>query len=191
MRFSILIAAFLTGVAAPLAAQSTAKDSAAVVAVVDAFHAAMTAGNASGLMQLIAPDAVFLEAGGVETRAQYETSHLPADIEFEKSVSTKRSPIRVVVLGDAAWATSTSETVGNVSGSSHRLHGHRADGAQSRSRRLADQGHPLVVARPPQAGPVIGDGDRWYRVCGEGTALPRERRAAPSTDNAPGGGFSV
>ena len=65
MRFSILIAAFLIAAAAPLAAQSTGKDSAAVVAVVDAFHAAMTAGNASGLMQLIAPDAVFLEAGGV------------------------------------------------------------------------------------------------------------------------------
>jgi len=116
MRLSILIAAFLTTFAAPLAAQSSAKDSAAVVAVVDAFHAAMTAGNASGLMQLIAPDAVFLEAGGVETRSQYETSHLPADIEFEKSVSTKRSPIRVVVLGDAAWATSTSETVGKFQG---------------------------------------------------------------------------
>jgi uncharacterized protein (TIGR02246 family) len=116
MRLPILIAAFLTAFAAPLAAQSSAKDSAAVVAVVDAFHAAMTAGNASGLMQLIAPDAVFLEAGGVETRAQYETSHLPADIEFEKSVATKRSPIRVVVLGDAAWATSTSETVGKFQG---------------------------------------------------------------------------
>jgi hypothetical protein len=67
-------------------------------------------------MQLVAPDAVFLEAGGVETRAQYESGHLPADIEFEKSVSTKRSPIRVVVLGDAAWATSTSETVGKFQG---------------------------------------------------------------------------
>ena len=108
-RSYILIAAVLTGAAAPLAAQSTTKDSAAVLAVVDAFHATMKAGNASGLMQLIAPDAVMLEAGVVETRAQYESSHLPADIEFEKGVSTKRSPIRVVVKGDAAWATSTSE----------------------------------------------------------------------------------
>jgi uncharacterized protein (TIGR02246 family) len=115
MRFSILIAAVLTA-AIPLAAQSTGKDPAAVTAVVDAFHAAMTAGDASGLMQLIAPDAVFLEAGGVETRSQYESSHLPADIEFEKSVSTTRSPIRVVVLGDAAWATSTSETMGTFQG---------------------------------------------------------------------------
>lgn len=111
MRFSIPIA-LLTLIAAPLTAQSTAKDSAAVGAVVDRFHAAMTAGDATGLMQLIAPDAVMLEAGGVETRAQYESNHLPADIEFEKSVSTKRSPIRVVVVGDAAWATCTSEMTG-------------------------------------------------------------------------------
>jgi ketosteroid isomerase-like protein len=116
MRLSILIAALLAGAASPLAAQSTGKDSAAVLAVVDAFHAAMTAGNAAGLMQLVAADAVFLEAGGVETRAQYESSHLPADIEFEKSVSSKRSPARVVVVGDAAWATSTSETVGTFQG---------------------------------------------------------------------------
>ncbi len=116
MRFPLLIAALLAGTVAPLAAQSTGKDSAAVLAVVDAFHAAMTAGNAAGLMQLVAPDAVFLEAGGVETRAQYESSHLPADIEFEKSVSSKRSPARVVVVGDAAWATSASETVGTFQG---------------------------------------------------------------------------
>ena len=116
MRFFTLIAALLLGVAAPLAAQSTASDSGAVLAVVDAFHAAMTAGDASGLMQLIAPDAVFLETGGVETRSQYESSHLPADIEFEKSVSTERSPIRVVVLGTSAWATSTSGTVGTFQG---------------------------------------------------------------------------
>ena len=117
----------------------------------------MTAGNASGLMQLVAPDAVMLEAGVVETRAQYESSHLPADIEFEKGVSTKRSPVRVVVEGDAAWATSTSEVVGTFQGRAIDFLGIRADGAQPRAWRLADQGRPLVVARPPQAGQVKGD----------------------------------
>ena len=116
MRFAILIAALLTSGAAPLAAQSTASDTAAIVAVMDTFYASMAKGDAAGLMQLIAPDAIFLEAGGVETRAQYETSHLPADIEFEKVVSSKRSPLRVVVLGNAAWATSTSETAGTFQG---------------------------------------------------------------------------
>ena len=67
-------------------------------------------------MQLIADDAVMLEAGSVETRADYGKNHLPADIEFEKGVSTKRSPIRVVVRGDTAWATSTSEVTGTFEG---------------------------------------------------------------------------
>ena len=68
------------------------------------------------VMRLLAEDAVMLEAGGVETRAQYLKDHLPADAEFEKSVATKRSPTRVVVLGDAAWATSTSEMTGTFQG---------------------------------------------------------------------------
>jgi ketosteroid isomerase-like protein len=42
--------------------------------------------------------------------------HLPADIEFEKGVSTQRSPIRVAVSGDTAWATSTSEVTGTYQG---------------------------------------------------------------------------
>jgi hypothetical protein len=67
-------------------------------------------------MQLIADDALMLEAGGVETRAEYVKNHLPADIEFEKVVSGKRSPIRVVVNGSSAWATSTSEYSGTFQG---------------------------------------------------------------------------
>ena len=67
-------------------------------------------------MQLIADDALFLEVGGVETRSEYGKNHLPSDIEFEKTVSAKRSPIRVVVNGNSAWATSTSEYSGTFQG---------------------------------------------------------------------------
>jgi len=94
--------------AAPLAAQ-TPNDVAGVTAVVERFHAALKTGDAAAASQLIADDALFLEAGGVETRSEYVTSHLPVDIEFEKAVTTMRGPIRVVVVGDAAWATSTSD----------------------------------------------------------------------------------
>ncbi len=119
MRFYTLAVAFLMGVTAnTLSAQPASNDSASVVAVVDAFHAAFAAGDPSAALQLIADDAVFLEAGGVESRSEYGTNHLPADIEFEKGVSTKRSPVRVVVRGDAAWATSTGETTGTFQGRS-------------------------------------------------------------------------
>lgn len=100
---------------APLAGQAGA-DAAAVTAVVNAFHAGIRSGDRAAVMQLIADDALFFEAGGVETRAEYEKNHLPADIEFEKAVATGRSPIRVVVNGNSAWASSTSEFVGAFQG---------------------------------------------------------------------------
>jgi len=121
MALSLLfIIWFVSGIAmlavAPVAAQAPISQSTDVIAVVDRFHAALASGDTSAALQLLADDAIMLEAGGVETRSEYAKNHLPADIEFEKGVSTKRSPIRVVVLGDAAWATSTSETTGTFQG---------------------------------------------------------------------------
>ena len=77
----LLIAGALIALDEPLEAQQ-AGDEASVRAVVSRFHAAVTAGNAAGAMAVVGPDAVFLEAGSVETRAQYEKDHLPADIGF-------------------------------------------------------------------------------------------------------------
>jgi hypothetical protein len=55
----------------------------------------MKTGDAAAAMRVIAPDAAFLESGGLETRAEYEANHLPADIEFERAVTGKRGPWRV------------------------------------------------------------------------------------------------
>jgi ketosteroid isomerase-like protein len=112
--FALALLSCLVG--APLAAQPAGSDSTAVSAVVSAFHSGLRNGDAAAVMRLIADDALFLEAGGVETRAEYEKNHLPADIEFEKVVSSKRSPIRVVVNGNSAWATCTSEFTGTFQG---------------------------------------------------------------------------
>ena len=98
-----------------LAAQPAAEES-TVRSVVTRFHSSVSKGDAAAAMALVADDAVFLEAGGVETRAEYEKNHLPADIEFEKVVPMNRSAIRVVVSGDAAWATCTSEFKGTFQG---------------------------------------------------------------------------
>jgi ketosteroid isomerase-like protein len=117
MRLCAFMVAFLTGLAAmPLAAQPATNESAEVAAVVDKFHAALAAGDSTAALQLLADDAVMLEAGSVESRSEYGKNHLPADIEFEKGVSTKRAPIRVIVRSDTAWATSTSEVVGTFQG---------------------------------------------------------------------------
>ncbi len=95
--------------AAPIAAQTPAPAAGDVQKIVDAFHAGLKAGDTSAVMALLAPDVLLLEAGGIETRVEYEQQHLPADVEFEKSVTTSFKPYRVTVVGDAAWAVTTSE----------------------------------------------------------------------------------
>jgi ketosteroid isomerase-like protein len=81
-----------------------------IVAVVNAFYGAITAGDNAAAMRLIAPDAVFVESGKIETRAEYEMNHLPADIDFEKQVKAVRGPARVTFQGtDTAWVISRAE----------------------------------------------------------------------------------
>src|SRR5215207_9027314 len=80
-----------------------------VTAVVTSFYGAMKTGDTAAAMRLIAPDAVFLESGQLETRAEYEANHLPADIAFERQVNGKRGPWRVTVKDDTAWVIATTE----------------------------------------------------------------------------------
>jgi ketosteroid isomerase-like protein len=87
-----------------------------VTAVVESFYGAMKAGDKAAAMRVIAPDAVFLESGKLETRAEYEANHLPADIEFESQVTGKRGPWRVTFEGDTAWAIATTEYEGKFDG---------------------------------------------------------------------------
>ena len=42
--------------------------------------------------------------------------YLPADIAFARAVQGTRSPVRVTVRGDVAWATSTSTATGRFRG---------------------------------------------------------------------------
>jgi uncharacterized protein (TIGR02246 family) len=91
-------------------------DSAAVAAAVDAYDRALAAGDSAAALALLAPDAVIVESGGVETREEYRGHHLPGDIAYARAVRSVRSAVRVVVQGDVAWATSTSTTQGTCRG---------------------------------------------------------------------------
>jgi ketosteroid isomerase-like protein len=91
-------------------------DSAAVVAAVHAFHAALARGDSAAALALLAPGATILESGGIETVAEYRAHHLSSDIDFARAVPATRGPVRVTVRGDAAWAVSTSETKGEFRG---------------------------------------------------------------------------
>ena len=91
-------------------------DSAAVAAAVERFHAAVVAGDSTLALSLLAPDAVVLESGGIETREEFRAHHLPADIAFAQAVKTEHGPMRVFVRGDVAWVSSTSTTMGEYRG---------------------------------------------------------------------------
>jgi len=91
-------------------------DSAAVAGVIAKYHEALAAGDSATALALLTDDVVILESGGIETRAEYRSHHLPADIGFAKAVRSQRSPVHVRLHGDMAWASSTSTAQGEMNG---------------------------------------------------------------------------
>lgn len=89
-----------------------ATDSAAVVRVVEQFHAALGAGDSTRAIALLDSAAMVLEGGDLETRSDYLRHHLPADIAFARAVRGERTVRRVTLSGDAAWIVSTSRASG-------------------------------------------------------------------------------
>ncbi len=96
--------------------QPAESDSAAVARTIDRYHRALTEGDSAAALALLASDAIILESGGVETREEYRSHHLPGDIAFARALQSKRGPIRVAVQGDVAWASSVSTTQGEYRG---------------------------------------------------------------------------
>jgi ketosteroid isomerase-like protein len=88
------------------------SDSANVVQAVSRFHAALAAGDSAAVLGLLDRDAIILESGAAETREEYRSHHLPADIEFARAVKSKQSVVRVRLSGNVAWVASTSTTKG-------------------------------------------------------------------------------
>lgn len=103
-------------------------DSVAILGTVTAFHAALAAGDSAAALALLAPDAVILEAGELETRAQYAAHHLGADIELSRAVPSRRVTSQVHQHDAIAWVASTSTTQGTF-----------------RDRSVASQGAELMV----------------------------------------------
>jgi ketosteroid isomerase-like protein len=89
-------------------------DSIAAVAAVARFRAALERGDSATALAMLAPDAIILESGDVETRAEYRKHHLPADIEFARAIPGTHVLASVIVHGDAAWVSSTSITQGRM-----------------------------------------------------------------------------
>jgi ketosteroid isomerase-like protein len=109
------LAAGLLFAVTPAAAQQP-SDSAQVAGVISSFHAALERGDSAAALALLSPSAVILESGSSESVAEYRAHHLPADIEFARALKSVRTPLRITVRGDWAWAAATSTTQGEFKG---------------------------------------------------------------------------
>lgn len=76
------------------------------------FYDLLRRGDSAAAARLLAPDAVVLESGDLETRAEYLAHHIAADIEFAKAVPSKRSIRQSVRQGNVVWVSATSESSG-------------------------------------------------------------------------------
>ena len=116
LAFAALVTSSGSRLKAELSNRTESADSAAVAAVVAGFHSALSSGDSVRALSLLAPDVVVLESGGVETRAEYRSHHLSADIAFASAVPSRRGPLSVTVSGSTAWTTATSTTEGDFRG---------------------------------------------------------------------------
>ena|SRR5689334_19117818 len=107
---------FLTGATLVPAMARAQGDSAAVVGVVAAFHAALGAGDSVKALSLLADDVRILESGGVEDKQKFRNGHLSADMAYAKNTKSERSVTSVVLSGSAAWVISSSTTTGESNG---------------------------------------------------------------------------
>lgn len=114
---AIVITSFLTaGLPAQASPTRVARDSAAAVATVERFHTLLASGDSAAAVQLLAPDLVVLESGGVETRAEFLAHHLGIDMQFAKAVASDRRVVAFHQEGDVAWTTATSTSRGEFHG---------------------------------------------------------------------------
>jgi ketosteroid isomerase-like protein len=83
---------------------------------VERYHRALREGDSVAALAQLAEDAVIVESGRIESRQEYRSHHLPADIAFARAVKGTRSPVRVSIQSDVAWTTATSTTQGKLRG---------------------------------------------------------------------------
>ncbi len=151
---TVVLFGILSSCASPRTAQTASADSAAVATAVQTFHSALAEGDSATVLDLLSADARIVESGGIETRAEYRSGHMLGDMRFASAVSRESGSIGVVVLGDVAWATSTSVTQG-----------------ESRGRTIDSQGAELMV--------LSREADGWKVRAVHWSSRSRTPRPAP------------
>ncbi len=81
--------------------------------VVDAYAAALRAGDEARVLELLAPDVIIAEGGGAERSAeQYAGHHMPADMAFTAAVDFSVKKRDLLASGDMAVVISESQIHG-------------------------------------------------------------------------------
>lgn len=96
--------------------ETSPPDAVAITAAIDGFHQALAAGEEERAMSLLAPDALIVEAGTVQTPAEYRSEHLKEDIAFAREVPGTQTSRKIAQTGEAAWVTSTFQVTGTFHG---------------------------------------------------------------------------
>ena len=108
-RFVLLIAVASVTVNTA-AAQPARIDSAAAVAAVAQFHGALAASDSVLAISLLADDATIIESGAIQSRADYLSHHLGADMKASQGSKGVRTVMKVTVVGTMAYVVSKTET---------------------------------------------------------------------------------
>jgi ketosteroid isomerase-like protein len=98
-------------------AQPLVGGAAAAARVVDAFHAALKAGQIGEAAKLMAADVLIFEAGVAQrSKADYAAEHLPGDAAFEKDATARTLHRSGGALGEVAWIATDGRLEGHSGG---------------------------------------------------------------------------
>lgn len=99
------------------ASGSVAAEAAGAAMAVDAFHAALKAGDTAAALTLLAPDVMIFEEGGAErSRDEYASHHLGSDAAFAAASEGTVARRSGWADGGVAWITSEGRTTGQSNG---------------------------------------------------------------------------
>ena len=105
-------------IAAPLLGQQPAAaggPEADVRAVAQAFGEALAKSDSTKALSLLHPDVLILEGSRAETKEQYRSGHLAADIRYAASVRRETLRDGVTILGESALFTRQQRSTGTSS----------------------------------------------------------------------------
>lgn len=96
---------------------SVAPGAVEAAAAVDAFHAALKAGDTTSALALLSPDAMIFEEGGAErSRDEYASHHLASDAAFAAASEAAVNQRSGQIVGEVAWILSEGRTTGQFNG---------------------------------------------------------------------------